>query len=471
MFWVFLFTHMIAKNNDTIVALATPNGVGAIGIVRLSGDRAISVAETIFFGKRLSQQESHTLHFGVIKDGETVIDEVLVSIFKNPHSFTGEDSVEISAHGSPYVLQQIISLCIKNGARLATAGEFTQRAFMNGKLDLSQAESVADIIAAQSKGQHELAIKQMRGGYSEQIEELRQELIDFTALIELELDFSEEDVEFADREKFYALINKSKEVIHSLIQSFQYGNVLKNGVPVAIVGEPNVGKSTLLNALLNEEKAIVSDIAGTTRDFIEDELSIDGINFRFIDTAGIRMTDDILESKGIERSFQKLKDASIVLYLADINKPHREIAQNVKSIKFDSNQDVIIVLNKSDQFESNCSAYDVEEAVAVLTNYTCLELSAVTKRNLEKLKKLLVKTIEKRKIQTDIQVSNARHLHALEKAQESLQKVEDGLQNNVSGEFVSIDARVALDALGSITGKITNEDVLSSVFSRFCIGK
>lgn len=462
----------MSKNNfDTIVALATAPGIGAIGVIRLSGNESINVADKIFWGKKLEKQESHTLHFGLIKDDKIVIDEVLVSLFKNPHSFTGEDSIEISAHGSPYVLQQIIALCIKNGARLATAGEFTQRAFMNGKLDLSQAESVADIIAAESKGQHEMAIKQMRGGYSEQMEDLRQELIDFTALIELELDFSEEDVEFADREKFYALINTTNGVIENLIKSFQYGNVLKNGVPVAIVGEPNVGKSTLLNALLNEEKAIVSDIAGTTRDFIEDELTIEGIAFRFIDTAGIRETKDVLESKGIERSFQKLKDASIVLYLADINKPHKEIAQDVKNIKFAEEQDVIVLLNKSDKFESNCSAYDVEEAVSVLTNYPALEMSAATKRNLDKLKTRLVQTIEKRKVQTDIQVSNARHLYALQTAQESLQKVESGLKNNISGEFISIDARIALDALGSITGKITNEDVLSSVFSRFCIGK
>ena len=462
---------METTNSDTIVALATPPGVGAIGVVRLSGTAAIRIADTIFWGKKLEKQESHTLHFGLIKDGEDVIDEVLVSLFKGPNSFTGENSVEISAHGSPFVLQQIIELCIKNGARLATAGEFTQRAFMNGKLDLSQAESVADIITAESKGQHELAIKQMRGGYSEQIESLRQELIDFTALIELELDFSEEDVEFADREKFYSLINKTNSVIENLVQSFQYGNVLKNGVPVAIVGEPNVGKSTLLNALLNEEKAIVSDIAGTTRDFIEDELTIDGISFRFIDTAGIRLTEDVLEAKGIERSYQKLKDASIVLYLADITKPHKEIAQDVKNIEFATDQDVIVLLNKSDKMDSTCSAYDVEEAVSVLTNYTALEISAANNRNLDKLKKLLVETIEKRKVQTDIQVSNARHLNALQTAQESLQKVENGLKHNVSGEFISIDARVALDALGSITGKITNEDVLSSVFSRFCIGK
>ncbi len=459
------------KNTDTIVAQATPNGLGAIGVVRLSGSQAIEIADIIFIGKQLIKQESHTLHFGLIKDGDIVIDEVLVSLFKNPHSFTGEDSIEISAHGSPYVLQQIIQLCITHGARLATAGEFTQRAFMNGKLDLSQAESVADIIAAESKGQHELAIKQMRGGYSEQIEELRQELIDFTALIELELDFSEEDVEFADRNKFYTLINTTHGVLDKLIQSFQYGNVLKNGVPVAIVGEPNVGKSTLLNALLNEEKAIVSDIAGTTRDFIEDELTIDGIAFRFVDTAGIRATEDVLEAKGIERSFQKLKDASIVLYLADINKPHKEIAQDIQSIKFAAEQDVILLLNKSDQLDNSCNAYDVEEAVSTLTNYKALEMSAATKGNLDKLKSILVETIENRKVQTNIQVSNARHLTALQTAKESLENVERGLKNNISGEFISIDARVALDALGSITGKITNEDVLSSVFSRFCIGK
>ncbi len=462
---------MTGQHQDTIVAIATPNGVGAIGVVRLSGLKAIEIADRIFSGKKLDQQKSHTLHFGLIQDGDKTIDEVLIALFRNPHSYTGEDSIEISAHGSPYVLQQIVSLCIREGARLARPGEFTQRAFMNGKIDLSQAESVADIIAAESASQHALAIKQMRGGYSEQIEQLRQELIDFTALIELELDFSEEDVEFADREQFFTLIGKTKKVLYALIESFRYGNVLKNGVPVAIVGEPNVGKSTLLNALLQEEKAIVSDIAGTTRDYIEDVLSIDGIVFRFVDTAGIRITNDELESKGIERSFKKLKEASIVLYMADINRPHHEIAGEIKLLEFSDEQDVIILLNKADKMDSKCSAYDVEEAVSINTHFPALEIAAATAHNLDKLKTQLVETIEKRKVQTDIQVSNARHLEALKQALAALDKVEAGLMHHVSGEFISIDARLALDALGAITGKISNEDVLSSVFSRFCIGK
>ncbi len=458
------------QEQDCIAAIATPNGKSAIAVIRISGKNAIAIVDEIFVGKILKNEKSHTLHFGKIIDENKIIDEVLVSIFKNPHSYTGEESVEISCHGSTFVVKEILNLLLKKNIRLATAGEFTQRAFMNGKLDLSQAESVADLIDAENKGQHQLAIKQMRGGYSSLIENLRQELIDFTALLELELDFSEEDVEFADREKFLTLIQKIKKVIAELIQSFRYGNVLKNGVPVALVGEPNVGKSTLLNALLNEEKAIVSEIAGTTRDFIEDEIQIEGISFRFIDTAGLRKTDDILESKGIERSFQKLKDAEIVLYLADINKDYKEIAAMVNEMTFSAAQKVIVVLNKSDKM-NNCDAYDIEEAISTLTSFKTIEIAATTKRNLEKLKNLLVETIEQQKINTDIQVSNIRHLDALQNAFINLEKVEEGLHHKISGEFISIDARMALENLGSITGKITNEDVLSSVFSRFCIGK
>jgi len=455
---------------QTIVAIATPKGEGAIGVVRLSGPDAILLADKIFVGVSLKKQNSHTLHFGLIKDGEQEVDEVLVSLFKNPKSYTGEDVVEISAHGSSYILNTIVKICLKEGAQLARAGEFTQRAFLNGKLDLSQAEAVADLIASENKSQHLMAVNQMRGGYSEQIAALRQELIDFAALLELELDFSEEDVAFADREKFLKIIAQTNMVLDHLIDSFQYGNAMKEGIQVAIVGEPNVGKSTLLNALLNEEKAIVSEIAGTTRDFIEDVVTLDGIAFRFIDTAGIRITEDVLESKGIERSFQKLRSAQIVLYLADINKDHKEIVEDFKRLPLEE-QEVIVLLNKSDQIV-NCNAYDIEESISTLLKRTALEISALEKRNLDKLRNLLLEKSKLGAMQNDgIVVSNLRHLESFQKAKASLKEVEEGLNNERGGELVSIDLRTALEALGSITGEISNEDVLSSIFSRFCIGK
>lgn len=455
----------------TIVALATAQGNSAIAIVRMSGEDAILIADKIFKGKKLGAQASHTIHFGKIMDGDDVVDEVVISLFKGPNSYNGEDTIEISCHGSPYIIKRVIETCTKAGAQLALPGEFTKRAFMNGKLDLSQAEAVADIIASENESQHKMALRQMRGGYSEKIKSLRQELIDFAALMELELDFSEEDVEFADRKKFLDLVSQSLQVIEKLIQSFQLGNVIKKGIPIAIIGKPNVGKSTLLNCLLNEEKAIVSEIAGTTRDFIEDSLQINGITYRFIDTAGIRETDDILEARGIERSYEKIKLADIVLYLADIHKPYQEIVEEFKSFHFEAHQKVIIVLTKSDDEAGLCNAYDIEEAVSTLCKRITLEISAKHHRNIDKLLSLIEKQAQTHDRGFDYIVSNARHLQAFQQAYESLLQVQKGLLEKVSGEFISIDIRTALQALGTITGQISSEDVLSSVFSRFCIGK
>jgi len=459
------------NNDDTIVALATPSGSSGIAVIRLSGSHAFKISDKLFHGKKPGDQKSHTLHFGKIMDKDSIVDEVVISIFKGPHSYTGEDTIEISCHGSLFVIQKILSLCLAEGARNALPGEFTKRAFMNGKLDLSQAEAVADLIASENESQHRIALQQMRGGYSEKIKEIRQQLIDFAALLELELDFSEEDVEFADRQKFLSLLDSSIETIDQLTTSFNMGNVIKKGIPITIVGKPNVGKSTLLNRLLNEEKAIVSDIPGTTRDYIEDVLQINGIAYRFIDTAGIRSTTDILESKGIERSLEKIREARIILYLADINAPLNDIVSDFKSFHFEPEQHIIIVLNKSDETDSFCNAYDIEEAVATLTKKQTLEISAKLNRNIDKLLSLLEKATGIHHFSSDLVVSNARHLEAFIDANKSLRAARKGLTEKVSGEFVSIDIRSALQALGPITGQISNEDVLSSVFSRFCIGK
>ncbi len=458
-------------SSDTIIALATPHGTSGIAVIRMSGNQAFAIADQLFFGKKISEQKSHTSHFGKIKDHNRTIDEVLVAIYKNPNSYNGEDTVEISCHGSPYIIQKILQIAVRHGARMAFPGEFTRRAFMNGKLDLSQAEAVADIIASENESQHNMAMQQMRGGYSERIKVLRQELIDFAALIELELDFSEEDVEFADRNKFLALVDHTISVINNLISSFQLGNVLKKGVPVAIVGKPNVGKSTLLNRLLNEEKAIVSEIPGTTRDFIEDTLQLNGITFRFIDTAGIRDTIDILESKGIERSFQKIKQSAIILYMADITQNPNDIITDFNSMAFDPDQKIIIVLNKSDELNNFCNAYDIEEAIATLTKKDSIEISAKQNKNIDKLLQLLQENVTGNHTSFDFVVSNVRHLQAFEDASESLGLVKKGLEEKISGDFISIDIRSALQSLSSITGLICNEDILNSVFTRFCIGK
>ncbi|HPI53759.1 MAG TPA: tRNA uridine-5-carboxymethylaminomethyl(34) synthesis GTPase MnmE [Chitinophagaceae bacterium] len=461
------------ESASTIVALSTPQGAGAIGVIRLSGELSINIANQMFAGKDLSCQASHTLHFGKIMDEKNeVIDEVVISLFKNPHSYTGEDVIEISCHGSAYIIQKIIERCQQLGAKSAKPGEFTQRAFLNGKLDLSQAESVADIIAAENKMQLEIAFQQMRGGYSAIIEGLRNELIEFAALIELELDFSEEDVEFADRGKFHNLIEKIKTTVEGLIQSFELGNVLKNGIPVAIIGEPNVGKSTLLNVLLNEEKALVSDIAGTTRDFIEDTLVVEGIQFRFIDTAGLRETNDELEAKGIERSMQKLKSAKIVLYLADIQKDFKEIVQDFSALEIASSQEVIIVLTKLDTIV-NCDAYDIEEAIATLTSRKTMVISATTQKNIELLKTSLLDIVQREKMNGNgIIVTNTRHVQALRDTQQHIHQIEQGLTQQISGDFLSIDIRLALQSLGEITGAVeVDRDILGTIFGKFCIGK
>lgn len=460
-------------DNSTIVAPATPEGESAIALIRLSGPQALSIGDVLFQGKKkLSEAKTHTLHFGRIVDGEQLIDEVLVSVFRGPRTYTGEDMLEISCHGSRYIVQEILRLCRQAGAEGAQPGEFTRRAFLHGKLDLSQAESVADLIAAESKVQHEMAFRQMRGGYSERLQQLRNELIEFAGLIELELDFSEEDVEFADREKFFALIRRLQLEVSQLIESFALGNVLKQGIPVAIIGEPNVGKSTLLNALLNEEKAMVSELAGTTRDFIEDTIHLDGILFRFIDTAGIRETSDRLEAMGIERSFQKLKTARIILYLCDIRKDFREIAQEVKQLPLDAGQSCWVLLNKSDQL-GDCDAYDIEEAVSTLCAYPALALSAAQGRNLDTLKKKLVEVVQQEKLKHNgMMVTNVRHLEALEKTLLSLRQIEAGLQQGLSGDLLSVDIRMALFSLGEITGAVeVDRDILGTIFGKFCIGK
>jgi tRNA modification GTPase len=440
----------------------------------LSGEQAFDIIDAIFEGKKkIADVKSHTLHFGkIINEQKEIIDEVVVSIYKNPHSYTGEDVVEISCHGSKFIIQKIMELCQQKGAKSAKPGEFTQRAFLNGKLDLSQAESVADIIAAENKVQHEMAFNQMRGGYSAIIEGLRNELIEFAALIELELDFSEEDVEFADREKFSLLITKIKTTVTHLIQSFELGNVLKNGIPVAIVGEPNVGKSTLLNVLLKEEKAIVSDIAGTTRDFIEDTLIIDGVQFRFIDTAGMRATEDRLEAIGIERSYQKLKSAKIVLYLADIQKEYQDIVEDFKLLEINEGQKVIILLNKFDKMSSG-NAFEIVEAIETLTHQKTIVISAAENKNIDKLQTELLKIVQHEKLNFDgIIVTNARHINALKDTLIHLNQIEQGLNQHISGDFLSIDIRMALQSLGEITGTVElDRDILGTIFGKFCIGK
>jgi len=461
--------------DSTICAIATPSGVGAIAVIRLSGKNAISITDKLFVsasGKHvLLNAKTHSLKFGKFVFENKVIDEVLVSVFRNPNSYTGEDTTEISCHGSQFIQQKILEVLTQNGCRFAQAGEFTLRAFLNGKLDLTQAEAVADIIASENESQLKLAMQQMRGGYSEQIEKLRQELIDFTALMELELDFSEEDVEFADRKKFISLINHTLSVIEKLVESFTLGNAIKKGIPVAIAGKPNVGKSTLLNKLLKEEKAIVSDIAGTTRDFIEDTLSVNGITYRFIDTAGLRHTADVLEAKGIERSYEKIKHASLLLFMADVNDDYKTIAADVKKLPVEAAQKIIVVLNKVDTFYNTCNAHDVEEAVATLTGLPAIAISAKNSNDAEKLLSLIEKTMIVQLPSNDFVVTNARHVDALATAGKALQQVKDGLEKKLSGDLVSIDIRTALQALGTITGKITNNDILGSIFTRFCIGK
>jgi tRNA modification GTPase len=452
--------------DDTIVALATPPGIGAIGVVRLSGKNAFAIADRIFPSKKISVQAANTLHVGLLQKKETVIDEVVISVFKAPRSYTGEDVIEISGHGSPYVLQQIIDTITEEGARPARAGEFTQRAFLNGKLDLTQAEAVADLIASNTAASQKTAINNMRGGFSQQLSALRERLIRFSALIELELDFSQEDVEFADRKQFFDLIGEIDIVVDKLVQSFKLGNVIRNGISVAIIGKPNAGKSTLLNAMLNEERAIVSEIPGTTRDTIEELLNIDGILFRLIDTAGIRQhTSDVIESFGVERSLQKMKQADLVLYIFDAVNIS---AEEILPIETDLVQQQIrhlLVANKIDEGEEK-----LRQKFSNLSN--TIFISAKAKQHIDALKERMVDVVLEGTVQTEnTVVTNARHYHALKKLQDSLKDIRRGLDQRIPGDLLAVDIRNSLQYLGEITGEITNEDQLDYIFSKFCIGK
>lgn len=450
---------------DTIVAPATAPGVGAIGIVRLSGTQAIAIAERIFYGKPLSKQPTHTLRWGKIQEKERIIDEVVAAVFRAPGSYTGEDTVEFYCHGSPYILAEVVDLCIREGARQAMPGEFTQRAFIQGKLDLTQAEAVADLIASANKASHEIAIMQMRGGISSELSQLREQLIHFTALIELELDFSDEDVAFANRKELEELIAAIENKVVDLIQSFTYGNAIKNGVPVAIIGKPNAGKSTLLNALLQEERAIVSDIAGTTRDSIEETMTIEGITFRFIDTAGIRETDDVIEAIGVQRAKEKVKQSQVVIHLyEDDTRLLDQLAEDL------SGKLVFNLASKAD-----LSGRNVIEEAALLQQYPAYKhfsISVKTSYHIDKLKSELVAYFQEQRSGHDVIVSHLRHKEALEKTLAALQQVSEGLANSLPGDLLSLHLKDALYYLGSITGKIdVDQDILGAIFGKFCIGK
>ena len=464
-------------HNDSIVALATPSGAGAIAIIRISGDDAITIGNSVFQsikGKDLTQQKSHTLHLGHIVDATKTLDEVLVSIFKDPHSYTGENTIEISCHGSTYIQQQIIQLLLRKGCRMANPGEFTLRAFLNGKLDLSQAEAVADLISSDNEASHQIAMQQMRGGFSNEIAKLREELLNFASLIELELDFAEEDVEFADRTQFHELLNRIEFVLKRLIDSFAVGNVIKNGIPVAIVGEPNVGKSTLLNALLNEERAIVSEIAGTTRDTIEDELVIGGIGFRFIDTAGIRDTQDVIESIGIKKTFEKIEQAQVVVFLFDGLKFQVSGFDYITEIEKVKNKyplkPILVVVNKIDLLAEN-EISSINKQLETL-NLKLLKISAKENIGVEDLKNQLLSFVNTGALRNnETIVTNTRHYDSLLKALDAIQKVKYGLQTNLPSDLMAIDIKEALYHFGMITGQVTNDELLGNIFANFCIGK
>ena len=461
-------------NSDTILALATASGVGAIAVIRLSGPQSIEIADQVFKsvkgGKKLFDQKSHTLHLGHIVKNETILDEVLVSIFKNPNSYTGEDVIEISCHGSLFIQQEIIRLLLQKGARMAEPGEYTLRAFLNGKMDLSQAEAVADLIASDSESAHQIAMQQMRGGFSNQLQELRQELLNFASLMELELDFAEEDVDFADRKEFELLIRRISGVLKSLIDSFALGNVIKNGIPVAIVGKPNVGKSTLLNALLNEERAIVSDIAGTTRDSIEDEISIDGVAFRFVDTAGIRNTEDRVETIGIQKTFEKIEQSQIVLYLVDAReldaKQKNIIEKEIEKIKEKhQGKRILLLINKIDGLEK-------KSLEVLFDDLEPIYISAKERIGVDQLKMELLGLVNTGKLSNnELIVSNSRHYEALTKALTSLDEIRIGMEQERSTDLLAIDIREALHHLGEITGEVSTDDLLGNIFANFCIGK
>lgn len=453
--------------HDTIIAPSSAPGLGATSMIRISGKEAISKANEVFSGKNLIEVPSHTIHLGFIKDGNQLIDEVLVSVFKEPTSYTRENVVEISCHGSPFIVKKIVQLFLKNGIRLASAGEFTKRAFLNGQLDLAQAEAVADLIASDSEAAHQSAMNQMRGGFSKKIKELRERLIKFASLVELELDFGEEDVEFADREDLKVLVNEIQVAIIRLLKSFELGNAIKDGIPVVIAGKPNAGKSTLLNALLEEEKAIVTEIAGTTRDIIEDEISIEGIKFRFIDTAGLRETTDIVEAIGVELSKKKMEEASVILYLFDTQeytKDKTTLIEEIKKIKTKQKPSIIIG-NKADLIPNI-------NALSELDIFNPIYISAKSNNNIEQIKELLLEMTGSNQIKTaDTVVTNSRHFGALTNTHDALNKVLNALDLNISGDFLAMDIRQSLYHLSEITGDISTDDLLDSIFRDFCIGK
>lgn len=463
-------------DQSTICAISTSPGVGAIAVIRLSGSDAIAITDKVYrspkAGKTLTGQAANTLHFGNIVSGNETIDEVVIALFRAPHSFTGEDIIEISCHGSVYIQQQILNVLVENGARLALPGEFTQRAFLNGKMDLSQAEAVADVIASSNAAAHKLAINQMRGGFSKEISALRDQLLHFTAMVELELDFSEEDVEFADRTALHKLTEQIEQLLRKLKDSFQLGNAIKNGIPVAIVGETNVGKSTLLNALLNEDKAIVSDIHGTTRDVIEDVVNIHGTAFRFFDTAGIRDTEDHIENLGIERSYSKLEQATVVLLVVDTHNPYPLVESRIQKIRerITPHQTLIIVANKIDTgLRDTIQQIEVME---LTDNEKAVFIAAKQKENIDELIEYMTHAINMDEAeQQDVIVTNARHYEILKNAHEAILRVLNGLDMQITGDFLAQDIRECLHYLAEITGEVGTEEVLGHIFKNFCIGK
>ena len=445
---------------DTICAITTGGGMSAISVLRISGNQAISITNSIF-SKNITSAKSHTIHFGTIIEDNDIVDEVLVSIFKNNNSFTGEESVEISSHGSVYIQNKIIQLLIEKGCRAATAGEFTMRAFKNGKLDLSQAESISDLIASESEAAHQTALRQLRGGFSSKLQDLRKQLIDFASLIELELDFAEEDVEFANRKQFEYLLDLIKVELEKLIESFKLGNVIKNGIPIAILGAPNVGKSTLLNCLLNEEKAIVSDIAGTTRDAIEDELNIEGFKFRFIDTAGIRETSDTIESLGIKKTMEKAKISNMVLFLIDANKNITSQLEELNKVKEEIKDKLLVIVNKIDLKP------EIEEDLK-----NAIFISAKNNEGIETLKEKLLTFVNTKEFSNnETIVTNLRHYDELQLTLKEINTIIDGIKKGISGDFLASNIRQALFHLGSITGEVTTDTLLGNIFGKFCIGK
>ncbi|RZM24067.1 MAG: tRNA uridine-5-carboxymethylaminomethyl(34) synthesis GTPase MnmE [Pedobacter sp.] len=453
--------------NETIVALSTPPGIGAIGVIRLSGKDAIAITNAVFSGKDLMVQDSHTIHYGLIKDGEIIVDEVLVSLFVAPKSYTKENVVEISCHGSNYIIQQIITLLIRHGASAAKPGEFTLRAFLNGGLDLSQAEAVADLISSDSAAAHQVAMNQLRGGFSNELGVLREQLIHFASMIELELDFAEEDVEFANRDQLQDLINKITLVLNKLIRSFELGNVIKEGINTVIAGRPNAGKSTLLNALLNEDRAIVSEIAGTTRDTIEEVLNISGINFRLIDTAGIREATDTIEAIGVEKTMQKISQSALLVYLFDIvNTTPEEIIEDITRLH-KPGFPFIAVANKID-----LSTTERLQSLSLPDDVRLMSISAKENQHIEDLKELLYDTAVGDQLSDNhTMVTNIRHVEALQRTREALNSVANGLNNPVTSDFLAMDIKQALYYLGEITGQVTTDDLLENIFSKFCIGK